>query len=71
MTGLALFSHSMYEIMKMYGGIFLYSNPLGNYEQSKFFLGLKRLSISAYRLTVNTNDRFISLTIIDYYDFGP
>ena len=32
-------------------------------------LGLKRLSTSAYRLTVNTNDRFIGLAIIDC-DFG-
>ena len=33
-------------------------------------LGLKRLSIFAYRLTVNTNDRFIGLTSIDYRDLG-
>ena len=33
-------------------------------------LGLKRLSIFAYRLTVNTNDRFIGLTIIDLCDLG-
>ena len=31
-------------------------------------VGLKRLFIFAYRLTVNTNDRFIGLTIIDYCD---
>ena len=31
-----------------------------------FVLGLKRLSIFAYRLTVNMNDRFTGLTIIDY-----
>ena len=35
-----------------------------------FQLGLKRLSIFAYRLTVNTNDRFIGLTSIDYLDLG-
>ena len=33
MIGLAVFSYSMDEIMKMYGGVFLYSNPLGSYEQ--------------------------------------
>ena len=36
MIGLAVLSDSMDEIMKMYGGFFLYSNPLGSYEQSKF-----------------------------------
>ena len=30
MTGLAFLSYSMDEIMKMYGGISLYSNPLGS-----------------------------------------
>ena len=30
----------------------------------------ERLSIFAYRLTVNTNDRFIGLTAIDYCDRG-
>ena len=33
MIGLAVLSYSMDEIMKMYGGVFLYSNPLGSYEQ--------------------------------------
>ena len=32
MIGLAV----LYEIMKMYGGAFLYSNPLGSYEQFEF-----------------------------------
>ena len=36
MIGLSVLSYSMDEIMKMYSGIFLYSNPLGSYEQSKF-----------------------------------
>ena len=36
MIGLVVLSYSMDEIMKMYGGVFLYSNPLGSYEQSKF-----------------------------------
>ena len=35
-----------------------------------FPIGLKRLSIFAYRLTVNTNDRFIGLAIADYCDSG-
>ena len=33
MIGLAVLSYPMDEIMKMYGGVFLYSNPLGSYEQ--------------------------------------
>ena len=33
MIGLAVLSYSMDDIMKIYGGIFLYSNPLGSYEQ--------------------------------------
>ena len=33
MVGLAVLSYSVDEIMKMYGGVFLYSNPLGSYEQ--------------------------------------
>ena len=33
MIGLAVLSYSLGEIMKMDGGIFLYSNPLGSYEQ--------------------------------------
>ena len=33
-------------------------------------VGLKRLSIFAFQLTVNTNDRFIGLTSIDYRDLG-
>ena len=45
MIGLAILSYSMDEIMKMYGGIFLYSNPLGNYEQSKFFRLVAKLKI--------------------------
>ena len=35
-----------------------------------FSLGLKRLSIFVYRLTVNTNDRCIFLTSIGYRDLG-
>ena len=35
MIGLASLSYSMDEIMKMYRGVFLYSNPLGSYEQCK------------------------------------
>ena len=31
MIGLAVLSYSMDEIMKMYGGVFLYSNPVGSY----------------------------------------
>ena len=33
------------EIMKMYGGVFLYSNPLGSYEQSKFSRLIAKLKI--------------------------
>ena len=33
MIGLAGLSYSMDEIRKMYGGVFLYSNPLGSFEQ--------------------------------------
>ena len=33
MIGLAGLSYSVDEIMKMNGGVFLYSNPLGSYEQ--------------------------------------
>ena len=36
MIGLVVLSYSMDKIMKMFGGVFLYSNPLGSYEQSKF-----------------------------------
>ena len=36
MIGLAVLSYSMDEMMKMYAGIFLFSNPLGSYEQSNF-----------------------------------
>ena len=32
MIGLAVLSYSVDEIMKMYGGVFLYSNPLGSYQ---------------------------------------
>ena len=45
MIGLAVLSYSMDEIMKMYGGIFLYSNPLGSYEQSKFSRLVAKLKI--------------------------
>ena len=45
MIGLAVLSYFMDEIMKMYGGIFLYSNPLGSYEQSKFFRLIAKLKI--------------------------
>ena len=42
MIGLAVLSYSVDEIMKMYGGVFLYSNPLGSYEQKIFkILNLK------------------------------
>ena len=43
--GLAVLSYSMYEIMKMYGGGFLYSDPLGSYEQSKFSQLVAKLKI--------------------------
>ena len=33
MIGLAVLSYFVDEIMKIYGGIFLYSNPLESYEQ--------------------------------------
>ena len=36
MIGLVVLSYSMDKIMKMFGGVFLYSNPMGSYEQSKF-----------------------------------
>ena len=45
MIGLAVLSYSMDEIMKMYGGIFLYSNLLESYEQSKFFRLVAKLKI--------------------------
>ena len=45
MIGLAVLSYSMDEIMKMYGGVFLYSNPLGSYEQSKFSRLVAKLKI--------------------------
>ena len=45
MTGLAVLSFSMDEIMKMYGGIFFYSNPLGSYEQLKFFRLVAKLKL--------------------------
>ena len=32
--------------MKMYGGVFLYSNPLGSYEQSKFSRLVAKLKIA-------------------------
>ena len=32
MIGLAVLSYSMVEIMKIFCGIVLYSNPLGSYE---------------------------------------
>ena len=45
MIGLAVLSYSMDEIRKMYGGVFLYSNPLGSYEQSKFSRLVAKLKI--------------------------
>ena len=46
MIGLAVLSYSMDEIVKMYGGVFLYSNPLGSYEQSKFSWLVTKLKIA-------------------------
>ena len=46
MIGLAVLSYSVDEIMKMYGGIFLCSNPLGSYEQSKFSRLVAKLKIA-------------------------
>ena len=48
MDGLAVLSYSMDEIMKMYGGIFVCSNLLGSYEQSKFFRLVAKLKIVHY-----------------------
>ena len=45
MIGLAVLYYSMDEIMKVYGGIFLYSNPVGSYEQSKFSRLVAKLKI--------------------------
>ena len=45
MIGLAVLSYSMDEIMKIYGGVFPYSNPLGRYEQSKFSRLVAKLKI--------------------------
>ena len=54
MTGLAVLSYSLDEIMKMYGGIFFYSNPLGSYEQSKFFrLVAKRKIVLNFQMDLN------------------
>ena len=46
MIGLAVLSYSIDEIRKMHGGIFLYSNPLGSYEQSKFSRLVVKLKIA-------------------------
>ena len=46
MIGLAVLSYSMDEIMKMYGVVFLYSNPLRSYEQSKFSRLVAKLKIA-------------------------
>ena len=46
MIGLAVLSYSMDEIRKMYRGVFLYSNPLGSYEQSKFSRLVVKLQIA-------------------------
>ena len=46
MIGLAVLSYSMDDIRKMYGGVFLYSNPLGSYEQSKFSRLVAKLKIA-------------------------
>ena len=45
MIGLAVLCYSMDEIMKMCGGIFLYSNPLVSYEESKFSRLVAKLKI--------------------------
>ena len=45
MIGLVVLSYSMDEIMKMYGGVFLYSNQLGSYEQYKFSRLVTKLKI--------------------------
>ena len=45
MIGLAVLSYSVDEIRKIYGGVFLYSNPLGSYEQSKFSRLVAKLKI--------------------------
>ena len=57
MIGLAVLSHSMDEIMKMYGGVFLYSNPLGSYEQSQL-LGSSRNSKSYVNLFLSVFSKF-------------
>ena len=46
MIGLAVLSYSMDEIMKMYGGVFLYSNPLESNEQSNFSVLVAKLKIA-------------------------
>ena len=46
MIGLAVLPYSMDEIMKMYGGGFLYSDPLGSYEQSNFSRLVAKLKIA-------------------------
>ena len=45
MIGLAVLSYSMDEIVKMFGGVFLYSNPLESYEHSKFSRLVAKLKI--------------------------
>ena len=40
--------------MKMYGGVFLYSNPLGSYEQSKFSWLVAKLKI-AHNFQIDLN----------------
>ena len=45
MIGLAVLYYSVDEMVKMYGGGFLYSNPLESYEQSKFSRLVAKLKI--------------------------
>ena len=54
MIGLAILSYSMDEIMKIYGGFFLYSNPLGSYEQSKFSRLVTKLK-TAHNFSMDLN----------------
>ena len=54
MIGLAVLSYSMDEILKMYGGVFLYSNPLESYEQSKFSRLVAKLKI-AHNFPIDLN----------------
>ena len=54
MIGLAVLSYSMDKIMKMYGGIFIFSNPLGSYEQYKFsWLTAKLKIVHTFSMDLN------------------